>query len=67
IQQDKAMALGIPSAAIDQTLRVELSGYTVGTYSDPNMDNNDYAIVVTVPRGKEANIKTLDGIMVDNV
>ncbi|MFZ4260685.1 efflux RND transporter permease subunit [Sphingobacterium sp. HJSM2_6] len=67
IQQDKAMALGIPSAAIDQTLRVALSGYTVGTYSDPNMDNNDYAIVVTVPRGKEANIKTLDGIMVDNV
>ncbi len=67
IQKDKAMALGIPAVSIDQTVRVALAGYSVGTFADPLSDNNDFDILVTVPRGKEASISTLEGIMVDNV
>lgn len=67
INRDKAMAFGVPTATIDQTVRLALAGYEVGTYSDPDADNNDYNIVVTVPRGKHATVETLENIFVDNV
>ncbi len=67
INREKAMALGVPTSSIDQTIRVALAGYTVGTYSDPNKDDNDYQIVVSVPRAKDATIETLEGVFVDNV
>ncbi len=67
INKDKAMALGVPTSAIDQTIRVALAGYNVGTYSDPNSDNNDYSIVVSIPKEGEPTIATLEGIFVDNV
>lgn len=67
INREKAMALGVPTSAIDQTIRVALSGFNVGTYTDPNSDDNDYDILVTVPRNSEATIATLEGIFVDNV
>ena len=67
INKEKAMALGVPTSAIDQTIRVALAGYTVGTYSDPNSDDNDYEIMVTVPRDAEANLHTLENVFVDNV
>ncbi|MBV2227235.1 efflux RND transporter permease subunit [Sphingobacterium sp.] len=67
INREKAMALGVPTSSIDQTIRVALSGYSVGTYSDPNSDDNDYDIMVSVPRDGEATIETLEGIFIDNV
>jgi len=33
INREKAMALGVPTSSIDQTIRIALSGYSVGTYS----------------------------------
>ena len=67
INREKAMALGVPTSAIDQTIRVALSGYNAGTYADPNSDDNDYDILVTVPRNSEPTVATLEGIYVDNV
>ncbi|MGM1430724.1 efflux RND transporter permease subunit [Sphingobacterium lactis] len=66
INRDKAMALGVPTSSIDQTIRVALAGYSVGTYTDPAVDDNDYDILVTVPKEREASIATLAGIFVDN-
>lgn len=67
INREKAMAFGVPSNAIDQTVRVALAGYTVGTYADPHADNNDYNIVMTVPRREYANIHTLENIFINNI
>ncbi len=67
INKEKAMALGVPTTSIDQTIRIALAGYSVGTYTDPNSDDNEYDILVTVPRGKEADLSTLEQVFVDNV
>jgi multidrug efflux pump subunit AcrB len=67
INREKAMALGVPTSSIDQTIRVALSGYSVGTYSDPNSDDNDYDILVSVPKDGDATLATLEGVFVDNV
>lgn len=67
INRDKAMALGVPTSAIDQTIRVALAGYSVGTYTDPNSDDNEYDLLVTVPRGKDADLQTLEQVFVDNI
>ncbi|NGF56131.1 efflux RND transporter permease subunit [Parapedobacter sp. SGR-10] len=67
INREKAMAFGVPATTIDQTVRVALAGYVAGTYSDPDSDNNDYEILVTVPREEYASIHTLEGVFVNNV
>lgn len=67
VNREKAMALGVLTNAIDQTVRVTLAGYEVGTYSDPDRDNNDYSIVVSVPREEYASIHTLKGVFVNNI
>lgn len=67
VNREKAMAFGIPTSTIDQTVRVALAGYPVGTFSDPNSDDNDYQVLVTVPRGSYADLQTLEGIFVQNI
>ncbi len=67
INREKAMALGVPTARIDQTIRVALAGYTVGNYTDPNVDDNDYRITVTVPRANTPDIHVFDAIFVNNM
>ncbi|MFD2598853.1 efflux RND transporter permease subunit [Sphingobacterium corticis] len=67
VYREKAMAFGIPTSTIDQTVRVALAGYPVGTFSDPNSDDNDYQVLVTVPRGSYADLQTLEGIFVQNI
>jgi len=67
INREKAMAFGVPATTIDQTVRIALAGYDAGTYSDPDSDNNDYEILVTVPREAYASIHTLEGLFVNNV
>lgn len=67
INRDKAMALGVPTATIDRTVRLALAGYSVGTYSDPDLESNDYDVVLTVPRGKDASMDVLSTLFVDNV
>lgn len=66
INREKAMALGVPTARIDQTVRVALAGYEVGVYSDPDVDDNDYRITVTVPRANMPDMHVFDAIFVNN-
>lgn len=67
INREKAAALGVPSALIDRSIRMALSGLDVATFSDPENDNTDYKIRVTVPRGDYPDMSIFDQIYVDNV
>ncbi|WP_437921628.1 efflux RND transporter permease subunit [Sphingobacterium sp. LRF_L2] len=67
INREKAMALGVPTARIDQTIRVALAGYEVGMYTDPSVDDNEYRITVTVPRENTPSMQVFDAIYVNNV
>lgn len=67
VNREKAMALGVPAARIDQTIRLALAGYEAGIYTDPEVDDNEYRIMVTVPRPNMPDMHVLDGIFVNNV
>src|SRR5690606_16239012 len=67
VNREKAVALGVPTVRIDQTVRIALAGYEVGIYTDPKVDNNEYSIVATVPRLNMPDMTVFDGIFVNNV
>ncbi|WP_353196231.1 efflux RND transporter permease subunit, partial [Parapedobacter defluvii] len=67
IQRDKALALGVPSANIDRTIRMVLAGVDVTTYTDPASDDDDYLVRLSVPRAAYPDLSVFDAIYVDNV
>ena len=67
IQRDKALALGVPSTAIDRTVRMVLAGVDVTTYTDPQSDDDDYLVRLSVPRAAYPDLSVFDHIYVDNV
>src|SRR5690606_32790863 len=67
INRDKALALGVPTANIDRTVRLVLTGVDVATHTDPLSDDDDYRIRVSVPRGAYPNLDVFDQVYVDNV
>lgn len=66
VHRDKALALGVPTANIDRTVRMALAGVDVGIYTDPDADD-DYLVRLSVPRPAYANLSVFDQIHVDNV
>lgn len=67
VNREKALALGVPTVAVDRTIRMALAGIDVATYSDPNAENSDYNIRVSVPRDPIADIGVFGSLYVDNV
>lgn len=67
IHRDKALALGVPSANIDRTVRMVLAGFDVTTYTDPDSDDDDYLVRLSVPRESYPDLTVFDRIYVDNV
>lgn len=67
VNREKALALGVPTVRIDQTVRIVLAGYEVGIYTDPKVDDNEYRIMITVPRLNMPDMTVFDGIFVNNV
>lgn len=67
IHRDKALALGVPSANIDRTVRLMLAGYDVTTYTDPESDDDDYLVRLSMPRGSYPDLTVFDRVYVDNV
>ncbi len=67
IQREKALALGVPSANIDRTVRMVLAGFDVTTYTDPSADDDDYLVRLSVPRAAYADLSVFDQVYVDNV
>lgn len=67
INRDKALALGVPAANIDRTIRMALVGMDIATYSDPAFDDEDYFIRLSVPRKSYPDLSVFDLLYVDNV
>jgi len=67
INKQKAIAMGVPSVAIDKTVRMALAGVNVATYSDPKTDNDDYKINVSVKRKDYADLSIFNHVYVNNV
>lgn len=67
VNRAKALALGVPSIIIDQTVRMALAGVDVATFSDPQSENNDYKIRLTIPRENFPDPSVFDNIYVNNI
>jgi len=67
IQRDKALAMGVPTASIDRTVRMVLAGFDVSTYTDPGSDDDDYRVRLSVPRAAHPDLSVFDQVYVDNV
>ncbi|MBW7869087.1 MAG: efflux RND transporter permease subunit [Brumimicrobium sp.] len=67
VNRYKALAFGVPTALIDRTIRMAISGLDVASFSNPEAGGEDLPIRVSVPRGDYADLHILDNIFVDNV
>ena len=67
IDRQKAWALGVSTTQIDQTVRLALAGADLGIYTDPQQDNTDYQIRLSVPRPAYADLDVFDDLYVDNM
>lgn len=67
VDKAKALALGVPSSTIDQTIRMALAGVDVANFNDPLNDNNDYRIRLSVPRDPYPDLTVFNNIYVNNI
>lgn len=65
INVDKARALGIQTADIDRTIRLSISGFEAGQFTNPEGD--EYAIMVSAPKDNHATLDNFEQIYVNNV
>ena len=63
INKKKAGLLGIPTAAIDQTVRMAVAGLPLATYSKGD-GQDKINVVATVPRGRFADFNVLNNLYV---
>ncbi len=62
VNYDKAAALGVPAGAIDQTVRIALSGETVGRYRQS--DGEEFDISLRLPFEGRHELRDLDRVYV---
>lgn len=67
INREKSLSMGVPSSSIDRTVRIALAGYDIATYTNPDLDNDDYKIRLSVPRPGHADLSVFNNLYVDNV
>jgi multidrug efflux pump subunit AcrB len=65
INRDKAMMLGVPVFAVDNTIRTFVNGSTIGTYR--NTDGDDFPIVMRYAFDEKFQIEDFDRISVQSV
>lgn len=66
INKDKATSLGVPVVEIDKMIRLALTGYNVGTFT--NNDGDAYNITVTLPHNKPfADLGILNNLYINNL
>ncbi|GAA4458460.1 efflux RND transporter permease subunit [Nibrella saemangeumensis] len=65
INKEKAGLLGMSVADINRTIRLAIAGLNVGTFKDQNGD--DYAINVTIPKGKVAEQQVLNSLYINTL
>lgn len=67
IDKEKALSLGVPSVSIDRTVRMAIAGVDLATYTNPELDDDDYKIRLSVPRKAHADLSVFDNLYVNNV
>lgn len=65
INKEKAQMLGVPTVAIDRTVRLAVAGINLGKYTDKN--ENDYNLVVTKTKNERASLDVFNNLFVNNV
>jgi len=66
VNKEKAGLLGVSIADINRTIRMAVAGLTVGTFKEPN-DDQEYAINVTLPKGRHTDQTVLNNLYVNTV
>lgn len=67
VNREKALAFGVPTAMIDRTIRMAISGLDVASFSDPLVEGNDLPIRISVPRDNYADLNVLNDVYVENM
>lgn len=67
IDRQKALALGVPTMRIDQTVRTALAGADLALYTDPDKNSTDYKIRLSVPRPSHPDLTVFQNLYVDNI
>src|SRR5690606_34148535 len=67
VDKSKALALGVSTSTIDQTIRMAISGIDIATFTDPEDDNNEYRIRLSVPRKSYPDLSVFNDIYVNNI
>lgn len=67
IDKAKAQSLGVPTANIGRAVRTAIAGLSVGSFSDPDEDDDDYDIRLTVPRSAYTDLSVFKDIYVDAI
>ncbi|MDX1954656.1 MAG: efflux RND transporter permease subunit [Chitinophagaceae bacterium] len=64
INTDKARGLGIQTADIDKTLRLAVSGFEAGKYT--NAEGDEYDIMIGAPKGNYPTLDNFESVYVNN-
>jgi multidrug efflux pump subunit AcrB len=64
INKEKAQMLGVPTVAIDRTVRLAIAGLTVGKFSDKN--GEDVEILITKANDGTPSLEAFDQLYVNN-
>jgi multidrug efflux pump subunit AcrB len=64
INREKARTLGVPTLDIDRTIRLAITGQSVGGFTDDNGD--DYNIMVEAPKDKTATLDIFRNLFVSS-
>jgi multidrug efflux pump subunit AcrB len=65
INKEKARMLGIPTVAIDRTLRLAIAGLNVGKFSNKNGD--EFEIVMTKSRQAHPTLSVIDNVFINTI
>src|SRR5690606_4823537 len=67
VNRQKALAMGVPSVTVDQTVRMALAGVDLATYTDPLKNNSDYLIRLGVPHRNYPDLSVFDNLYINTV
>jgi multidrug efflux pump subunit AcrB len=66
INKEKAQTLGVPTINIGRVVRMAVAGISVGNFTNPDADGDDYSIILTVPRSSYPDINIFNNLYINN-
>ncbi|MBS1577981.1 MAG: efflux RND transporter permease subunit, partial [Bacteroidetes bacterium] len=66
INKEKAQTLGVPTINVGRAVRMAVAGISVGNFTNPDADGDDYNIILTVPRSSYPDINIFNNLYVNN-